>query len=92
MDGGLEVDKRTNLPIPCKVPSEGDNYINEITQDHLNTPQEHLIAPQQPPQGKHFCGLRPTTLLLSIAFASTLVLAAVAAGVAGSLAAKRDTR
>ncbi len=85
MDGGLEVDKRTNLPIPCQNPSEGNNHINEIPQDHLN-------VPQQPPQSKHFCRLRPTTLLLSIAFASTLVLAAIAAGVAGSLAAKRDAR
>lgn len=91
MDGGLEVDGRNNLPIPYQKHDEDSKYYNGEEQ---GTRPPYEADPSEPhSQSRHFCGLRPPTLLLSIALAIFVVLAVVAAGVAGSLAAKRgDTR
>ncbi len=91
MDGGLEVDGRNNLPIPYQKHGEDSKYYNGEEQG-ARPPYEP--DPSEPhSQSRHFCGLRAPTLLLSIALAIFVVLAGVAAGVAGSLAAKRgDTR
>ena len=89
MDGGLEVDGRNDAPVAYQKHGEGDKYINGM-------PRYDPIQEEQPPQpnlpGKRFCMLRPNTLFLSIALALALLLAVVAAGAAGSLAAKRDIR
>ena len=89
MDAGLEVDGRTHAPIAYQKHGESDKYIDGLPQHDITHEEQ---APQRPPQGKRYCRLRLTTLLLSIALALALVLAAVAAGVAGSLAARRGTR
>lgn len=89
MDGGLEVDGRNDVPVAYQKHGEGDRYINGV-------PQYEPIVEEQAPQlsspGKRFRMLRSITLFLSIALALALVPAVVVAGVAGSMAAKRNTR
>lgn len=81
----LEVDRRGDLPI--KYPEHED-----VKYAILQPDQQQAVhrAPWQPPnpQGRRLCGLRPTTLILTIALVVVTALAVVAAGVGGSLAAK----
>lgn len=91
MDGGLEVDGRNNLPIPCQKHGEDYKYYNGGEQHDQPSYEPYSTEPLA--KSKRLCGLRPPTFFLSIALAVSVVLAVVAAGVAGSLAAKRgDTR
>lgn len=87
MDGGLEVDGRHNLPIPHQKHGEDSKYYNGEEQHDQPPYQAYSTEPRT--KSRRFCRLRPTTFFLSIALAVSVVLAAVAAGVAGSLAAKR---
>ena len=89
MDGGFEVDGRNDAPVAYQKHGEGDKYINGVpSYDPIQ--EEQALQPSSP--GKRFCMLRSITLSLSIALALALLLAVVATGVAGSMAAKRDTR
>ena len=87
MDGGLEVDGRNNLPIPYQKDGEYPKYYNGEEQGDQPPYKSDSSVPHS--QSRHFCGLRPATFVLSITLAIFVVLAGVAAGVAGSLAAKR---
>ena len=87
MEGGLEVDGRNSLPVPCQKQSEGYKYYNGEEQCDRHPCNRCSSDPR--PQSRQVCGLRPVTLFLSIALAVSVVLAAIAAGVAGSRAAKR---
>ena len=87
MEGGLEVDGRNNLPVPCQKQGEGYKYYNGEEQCDQHSCNRCFSDPRT--QSRQFCGLRPVTFFLSIALALFVVLAAIAAGAAGSLAAKR---
>lgn len=84
MEGGLEVDGRNSLPVPCQKQREKYKYYNGEEQCDQHPCNRFASDPR--PQSRRFCGLRPVTFFLSIALALFVVLAA---GVAGSLAAKR---
>lgn len=81
----LEVDRRDDLPM---VHPEHDNYKYRTLQPDKQLVAHGSQAPGLRTQGRTWCGLRPTTLVLSIALAIAITLAVVAAGVGGSLAAK----
>ena len=87
MESGLEVDGRNSLPVPCQKHGEDYKYYNGEEQCDQHPYNRCSSDPRS--QSRHFCGLRPVTFFLSIALAVFVVLAAIAAGVAGSLAAKR---
>ena len=87
MESDLEVDGRNNLPVPCQKQSEGYKYYNGEEQCDQHPCNRCSSDPR--PQSRRVCGLRPVTFFLSIALAAFVVLAAIAAGVAGSFAAKR---
>lgn len=89
MDGGLEVDGRNSLPIPLQNHGEGYKYYNGEEQHAQSTYKPY--PPKPNPQSRRFCGLRLPTFVLSIALAVFIVVAAIALGVAGSLAAKRGS-
>lgn len=80
----LEVDHRNDLPIPYQ------KYEDEYSIIQAGNPQASHAPPiyEKPQQSKLVCGLRPATLILSIALAIMTVLAVLAAGVGGFLAAK----
>lgn len=91
MDGGLEVDGRNNLPIAYQKHGEDYKYYNG--EEQHDQPPFKQNSPELPTKTRRFCRLRPTTFFLSITLAMFVVLTVVAAGVAGSLAAKRgDTK
>ena len=91
MSAGLEVDRRNDLPTPYYKHDDYYKYYNGGEQ-HSQLSHNPYVSDSHS-QGRRLCGLRPTTFFLSIALALFIVLAAVAAGVAGSLAAKRgDTK
>lgn len=91
MDGGLEVDGRNNLPIPYQKHGEGYKYYNG--EEQHDQPPFKQYSPEPHTKSRRFCRLRPATFFLSIALAVFVVLTVIAAGVAGSLAAKKgDTR
>ncbi len=89
MDSSLQVDGRSDLPIPYLEHGhgEGDKYINGMPPNSLD--QENHTA-QRRPQVKRFRGLRLPTIFLSIALAIALILAVIAAGIAGRLASERE--
>ena len=87
MGGDLEVDGRNSLPVVCQKQSEDYKYYNGEEQCDQHPRNRRSLDAR--PQSRQFCGLRPVTFFLSIALAVFVVLAAIAAGVAGSLAAKR---
>ena len=78
----LEVDRRNELPIGYQ---KHDSYKYAISSVYQEAPHTSL-AFEQHQQGRWICGLRPGTLMLSIALNIMIVLAIVAAGVGGSLA------
>ena len=85
---GLELDTRDDSPIVLSTPEEHDKYaICHQPGGALISPTP--VAAEPCPPSKRFYGLRPTTLVLSVALAIVTVLAIVAAAVGGSLAAKR---
>ena len=90
MEGNLEVDARTNLPIPYQRhgDGEGDKYTNGMPPV---SPDQENHATQRPLQVQRFFGLRPPTFFLSIALALALMLAVITAGIAGWMASQRDT-
>ena len=87
MEGRLEVDRRDNLPVPCQKQSEDYKYYNGEEQCDQHPCNRDSSDPR--PQSRQVCGLRPVTIFLSIALAVFVVFAAIAAGLAGSFAARR---
>lgn len=85
---GLEFDRRNESPIPLSRPDESEKYAFNQEPGSARTPQTPVASDLGPPN-KRLCGLRSTTFILSAALTVTAVLAVTAAGVGGSLAAKR---
>ena len=82
---GLELDRRND-----SMPDEGDKYV--FYPQQIGAQASQTPMPSQPgPSSKRFCGLRLSTVVLSVALAVVTVLAVVAAAVGGSLAAKRGS-
>lgn len=87
MDAGLEVDGRNEMPILYQRQGQNHKYYNE--EDRHDQSPHKPYSTEPPTKSKRSCGLRPATFILSIALAVFVVLAVVAAGVAGSFALER---
>lgn len=86
----LEVDRRNELPIPLESQKEPFRYQSEPEKRDQNYPYstgDHRPVTSLSAQQQH--NEKATILFLSIAFAVMTVLAVVAAGIGGSIAAKR---
>jgi hypothetical protein len=81
----LEVDRRNYLP--TVYPEHDESKSLALHPENRQVAYESQ-AFEEKSQGRRWCGLRPATLLLSIALAIATALAVIAAGVGGSLAAK----
>ena len=85
---GLELDRRDDSAIALSKPEEREEYAYSHQPSGARTlPTPVALKPGLP--SKRFSGLRPTTLVLSVALAVVTLLAVVAAALGGSLAAKR---
>lgn len=84
---GLELDRRNESPISYQQPDESEKYAYYRQPSGAQTSQIPM-APEPGPPSNRFSGLRPTTFILSAALAVVAMLAVLAAGVGGSLAAK----
>lgn len=80
----LEVDRRGDAPEPYTKQEDYKYSIQAADQQAYHA----TSVSGQPQKSRQVCGLRPATLVLSIALAVMTVLAVIAAGVGGSLAAK----
>lgn len=85
---GLEFDRRNDSPIPLPKPDRTEKYAYNQQPSGGQMPQTP-VASDPGPLNKRCCRLRSTTFILSAALAVIAVLAIIAAGVGGSLAAKR---
>ena len=85
---GLELDRRNHSAIALSKPEEREVYAYYHQPSGAQTSPTPVASEPGFPS-KRFHGLRPTTLVLSVALAVVAVLAVVAAAVGGSLAAKR---
>ena len=86
----LEVDRRDDLPIPQESQKEPFRYdeTGKEARDYAYSNGDNGPSRFVPGQQKH-SRQKSTVLFLSVALALMTILAALAAGIGGSLAAKR---
>ena len=82
----LEVDCRNDVPMINQSKEDPKYLVPRICE--LPSSKPLPLPYEQRRQNKHMWGLRPATLILSLALALMTVLAVVAAGVGASLAGK----
>ena len=88
----LELDLRDETPVVAQPDNEGYKYSYMGPAYKHDAPPPQISASEPAQRNLKWCGLRRVTVVLSAALALATILAIIAAGVGGSLAAKRSNQ